>query len=154
LLFCSGITTVTAATAASVRSISGNLLQLESTEVAEGNLQFGIKHLLIWTTIVAVITPIIQWLEFSGNGRDLQIVGTLTLAYSLVAVFQIWAFLHHRFDLKKMIACLSMVATAGAVVVWMFGDVTFWLVVTFISQFMVAGSLYCLRMQDYRFVRR
>lgn len=77
-------------------------------------VQFGIKHMLIWTTIVAAFMGIVRWispqmeLDASGaNAFALQFGLHLTLGNSLIAVPIIWGCLtRHYFWLWIIVAVI------------------------------------------------
>ena len=155
-LFCLTITAVTGFSAFVIRFVSGELLQTGAVEQIDESLQFGIKHILIWTTVIAVLTAFFQFLSpESPDLQNLQLVVLLTLTYSITAVVQIWSLLGVKIDRMRIaIWCFFVAGSVGVVFVFFWDELKIWTIVTIFSQFLIAGALYSLRMQDYRFVPR
>ena len=154
-LFCLIITLVTGFSAYLIRHFSGELLRTGPDQQIDESLQFGICHILIWTTIVAVVIAIFQILSFeSMSSQSLQMVCVLASAYSITAAVMIWSMLGATMSWARIGICLAFVTAAGGVAHLYFDGRNFWVFVTFFSQLLIACSLLCVRMQDYRFIPR
>jgi len=90
--------------------------QAVQTQNRRAEVQFGIKHMLIWTTIVAVFMGLVRWvspqmeIENSSSNSALQFGLHLTLGNSLIAVPIIWGCLaRHYFWLWIIVAVIVCV---------------------------------------------
>lgn len=163
---------------AALLKIVGYSIEQESGEIKEGiggPVQFSIRHMLIATTVVAVLVPIVQallrsslrwmdraqWLHASADG----------LVLALISLAAIWATLGSgRWPLKALVFAL-LALLAGGGLYWLESASLYsvkpyssgeplthagwrWFAWTLLTGSFLAGMLLVLRATGYRLVRR
>ncbi|HEX5443482.1 MAG TPA: hypothetical protein VFW87_06625 [Pirellulales bacterium] len=143
-------------------------------EAPGGPVQFSLRHLLIATTVVAVVIPImqhllrssqwltgVQWLHAASDG----------LLLALVSFAALWAALGQARSLIKALLFLALALAAGAALWWLETSIGYkgrwsfrpepltdagrwWFAWTLLTGSFLAGSLLVLRATGHRLVRR
>lgn len=146
----------------------------DQTGTAGGPVQFSLRHLLIATTLVAVIIPVMQQLLRSSqwlSGLQWIHASSDGLLLGLVSLTALWMALGRgRWAIKAILFLVLATAAAGALwwletsiaykVRWSFRPEPltdagrWWFAWTLLTGAFLAGSLFVLRATDYRLVRR
>jgi hypothetical protein len=154
------IVAVVALTAFVLRVFKGQLKLIQSDDPIEDALQFGIRDLMIVTTIVAVVAAfgpsIVRWISPDNTPRTnilLAIIG-FSAFLAISTVTSIWAFLGRQVSVPKiLIVVMAIAATSAGAWLFMPGNNLFFALLTVTSQFLVAAALTALRLTGLRFAR-
>ena len=153
-LFSFGMITVVGGTTFVTRLMCGELRQTHDESEFSEALQFNVRDLLIWTTAIAATVAFGRWLFAHQGVPGLNsflivcgLIGTLVIA-SLTAI---WAILGQNLTVAKLIAFAVVIAIL-AILNSTITSSSFWLTTTLISQILIIATIYCLRLQHYRFV--
>lgn len=147
----------------------------EPTDTVGAPIQFSIRHMLIATTIVAVLVPIVQGLMKSSyrwmGGRQWMQASTDGMVLALVSLAALWMALGTgRWALKVVTFALLAILAGGA----LYGveatnlypqpysltpaPLTYagwrWIAWTLLTGLFLAGMLFVLRATDHRLIRR
>jgi hypothetical protein len=157
VVFFSGIVGVVGATGACLRWLFGELCQAGLFDRESDGLQFGLRHLFILTTIVAVAVATVQALHRTGlslPGGVVPLIATLVALISLATVVQIWALFGHKLTLSRCVVVASIAVAASAGILLFRTHMVFWVVTIAVSQSLTVSALFCVRFEGYRFVKR
>ncbi len=158
-VFCLGIIAVVALTTFALRRWKGRLQRVPESDQATDALQFGIKSVLIWTTVVAILFGIGRssasyLLEVNGNIETfLEILG-LAMFVSVTTVFNIWALLNDRISPIRIGVLVCVGAVALVSTSYLGRRDALFPTTTLISQLQILLTMFLLRMQRFRFVAR
>jgi hypothetical protein len=155
------IIAIVAITTLILRVWKGRLQVVADQEGRIDALQFGIKHIFIWTTAIAIFLGVgqffLKYVDLLGLSRNqastfLMIFG-LSLSISIATVVNIWAMLGSRISIFKTITLILV--TSGAMVAnfFLFPIGYFFAIVTLVTQFLILFTMFVLRRQGFRFVK-
>lgn len=160
-VYCMSIIAIVAITTLILRVWKGRLQVVADQEGRIDALQFGIKHIFIWTTAIAIFLGVgqffLKYVDLLGLSRYqastfLMIFG-LSLSISIATVVNIWAMLGSRISIFKTITLILV--TSGAMVAnfFLFPIGYFFAIVTLVTQFLILFTMFVLRRQGFRFVK-
>lgn len=157
-VFVLGIVGVVSLTTLALRIWKGDLMRIKPDTDQADALQFGIKHLLIWTTVAAILVAICQAIwnaTLSGGGTDLIFIFGLAASLAIATVIDIWAFFGMRITTDKLVVVVLMTAASAIANYYLMRhNSDFFVIVAIVNQVLVILLMWILRMQGYRFVKR
>jgi len=124
--------------------------------IARTELQFGIRHLLILTVVVAVVLAIGRNLKISYSDiDDVPFLAVIASAYALIGILSPWALLGGNLVVVRGVFLLAIAAAVG----WGVGQVipftlSFWIGIGLTEAVLLIASLLVLRFCGYRLMRR
>jgi hypothetical protein len=159
--FCLGIMGIVASTTLVLRRWKGTLRPVATGGLHSDGLQFGIKDLLIWTTVAAILVAIGQALfKYSENNNAgrideyLMILG-LSISLAIATVVNIWALFGNQVTALKLLTVVLMTFGSAASCYWLYSmQVWFFAMIAIANQFVVVALMLALRKSGYRFVKR
>ena len=154
--FSLGLVLVVGVTSFALRIMHGELQQAKHDSQNKDSLQFGVRDLLVWTTSIAGALAVGRWLISNQGNAGLDAIFTVagllgTLVITCVAA--IWALLGQSISATRLVSFLVILCLATLVNNILVSGNLFWLITTPLSQIPIVAAIYCLRLQDYRFVR-
>jgi hypothetical protein len=156
LMFATGITLLTG-TACFLMNLAARFGDRSVCgPAARSAIQFQIRHLLAWTTVVAVLIVVFRWSLTSGGGLNtgkLFQVLTMTVAFALMAVTNLWAFNRSPNALRSGLAVIVVLISGLAILQVAPGHHLFWFFVTGLNQALLCFSLYCMRQQQIHLIQ-
>jgi len=123
---------------------------------ANANLQFGIRHLLIMTVVVAVILAIGRSLKLSLPDNHLFVLTVvIASAQALVGVLSPWAMLRERLLVVRGAILLAVAAVAGwgTARILTQPSAAFWISIALTEATVLIASLLVVRRCGYRLMR-
>jgi len=125
---------------------------------ARAELQFGIRHLLIVTVVVAVMLAVSRSLEFNlSDYGQLPLAIIFASPYALVGMLSPWAILRGRLLIVRAVILLAIAATAGwglAQMIKAIDAMKFWMGISLTEAVLLIASLIVVRSCGYRLMRR
>ena len=122
--------------------------------------QFGIRHLLIWTTIVALFLAIVNAIVSSiksgpvnSGSRDLEMGLLLTLGNGLIAVPIIWGCLVKHYIWVWILIAILVCVVFTLFELWIYKglpDMEFFVAVNFSQTFLAILAMLAVRLTGYR----
>lgn len=139
-----------------VRLFKGNLRKTTpgQTDLQEG-LQFGIRHLMLLTFVVACMTFLGKILAPTVSGLEvMSIISIFSVCYAAVALTSIWAILGQGHPAVRSAFVVGIALVAGIVCRYTAGSDLFWPSVTLLQAVFLVGSLSVVRIAGYRFTAK
>ncbi len=144
-----------------LRVVKGELKVVDQNAGYVSAFQFGIVHIIIVTTLVAVLISVgklvFSMLSTAARGPNDELVLAVPVAVFCV-VFPLfvsfWSFFGVRLTVGKLIVNCLVTVFAAAAVAWLFRSLPHWPVSVLLSQILFAVLMWLLRQQGYRFVKR
>ncbi len=161
-IFCLSIIAVVLLTSMALRFWKGQLQFIAVDDDRQDALQFGIKHIFVWTTAIAILLggwqlvyPTLIDANVFVNSRWLLLLSIAGLGsmISLSVLVNIWAMLGQRVTLFKLIVLIGVTNGAGYFNNLIMPGGSFFLYCTIGSQTLVTLALIGLRWNDLRFVK-
>ena len=156
-MFC-GATVLAALTTFLLRVAKGDYKQVEPDESTTDALQFGIRDLLIWTAVLAVVVAILKAIlgvEFRIYSQQFTMIVVVSVSFSLATVIDIWAIHGKQLTPTKVLVvfvmtCCAMLANYFAITrfKWFFPSVFL------LGQALAVAMMLSFRVRGYRFVKR
>lgn len=157
-IFFYGLFVIVAGVGGILRVTSGRLLYRPHVESSEA-LQFGLRHLFITTTAIAMLATIGRLIETANwilvSISALVIVATVALSIGSVTVVAVWALFGRRLTLVRWGVLLGSLLLASVVLVIGLDPHlrVFWFSTALLENFLFIAALLCLRIEGYRFVK-
>jgi hypothetical protein len=121
-------------------------------------LQFGIRHLMMLTFVVALLTMGGKQLASTVSGIDsITRIVVLALSFSAVNLASIWAMLGSGRPLTRsgfVVLTAALAGIVGGYVIDGTGSPSFWLSSAVLQSLLLIGSLQVIRRAGYRFVAK
>jgi len=122
------------------------------SRVTSDALKFGIKDILLWSTIAAIFISIMKWVgAIESIGQGLLYIGLSASAVSFLGVLSIWALLGNRLTPDKLLTLPFTIGGSALILSRLITD-DFW-PVGLMTQGVVLAGLVALRFSGYRFVK-
>ena len=141
-----------------LRLAFGRLVRTEYDQVIEEALQFGIRDLFLWTTVIAILLAVtkgITNLDISPHPGQHQFILLSTIGMGSATVVNIWALFGKSITTTKMLAVFAMICIAALINYFSFDDMPwFFPGVVILCEVTTLALMYCLRQGGYRFVKR
>lgn len=142
----------------SLRLTKGRLVQLRPSEQAADALRFGIKDVMIWTTVVAVLLTIGRALigpDILSVQREFKLIFAISFGMATATVVNVWAMHGQQITSTKIVVVTIFTILAAAITAFAMDDSPwFFPLVLLVCESLVMGLMYCLRQEGYRFVKR
>lgn len=129
--------------------------RIETLHDAKGKregIRFSIKHLLIATTVAAVVMGVVRAVDLRIQSTDM-IVG-LGIAAGAIGITSIWAMLGTGVPFFRSLFVISVSIAAGSHLGMAHGDYVFWMMVYLVSAITILLTLYAVRIFGFRLVAR
>ena len=157
-VFCWSCALIVASTTGLLRACAGSLRQIGSESTQRDALQFGIQHVLIWTGVLAILFGVCRYLiAWTGFQRvDLNtFVFIICIASTMsgATVTAVWTFLGTKLVMSRF-AGMVLVTAFGVALTQIVGAQWMFTISALIAQVWFVVSLWLLRMDRYRFVKR
>lgn len=156
-MFC-GATGLAALTTFLLRVAKGEYKRVEPDASTTDALQFGIRDLLIWTAVFAVIIAILKAIlgaEFQIHSPEVTLIVVVSISFSLATVIDIWAIHGKQLTPTKVLVvfvmtCCAMLANYFTIsrFQWFFPSVVL------LGQALAVAMMLSFRLRGYRFVKR
>lgn len=123
-------------------------------------LQFTIRHLLIWTFVVACLVTIGKYAKPRFRSSEMYvIITTLSVGYAAVAISALWAVLGKNLVAARCLVSIIIAVIAGYAGALVIGNLSmwetiFWMACSAIQSLAILASLAVVRMAGYRLLRR
>ncbi len=131
------------------------VIRLDNSSVASvARIQFSIRHLLIFTFVIACLTSIGKLVQphlFRGQIIDLCLIA---LTFGVVGILPVWFVLATNWPTIFSIGVVAVGAFAGYGLGWLYkGEELYWMTATATEALSVVVSLLVVRRCGYRLVR-
>ena len=160
-IFVGGIVGVVALTTFILRCWKGSLVRIELGDTTRTDaLQFGIKHLLIWTTAAAITIAIAQAISgtqpegnIAGGYMILFPIAGMSASIAIAAVIDIWALFGSQLTSGKFLVVVLFTFASAAACHWLICDTYIFSAAAITNQFLVVILMLFLRRLGFRFVK-
>ena len=152
-----GIVGVTLATTMALRIWKGSLIRTETCNPAPDGLQFGIRHLMIGTTVAAVLLAIGKaiWNNPLEPNRDiLWILVGLPICFGIATVVNIWALFGKTNIAPRLLVVVAVTLLSALGCYLLVPEIGLFAEVAIIHQIHAVALMFMLRRQGFRFVKR
>lgn len=157
-VFCWSILFFVGFTTGMLRRFVGNLQRIDAGAATREGLQFGIQHVMLWTTVLAILFGVCRYLaelelfRLAGGG-EFGYIAAIGCCISFATVATVWAVLGKGILLSRIVG-MALVIVVGSTLTQLVGTQWQFTFASSIAQTLVLVFLVLLRFDRYRFLKR